>query len=53
MEQIVKRESYPNVQAFQKVYNKTEELIIEYNKIKDMEKSDVTEERDIVRTAEK
>ena len=31
MEQIVKRESYPNVQAFQKVYNKTEELIIEYN----------------------
>ena len=31
MEQIVKREGYPNVQAFQKVYNKAEELIIEYN----------------------
>ena len=30
MEQIVKREGYPNVQAFQKVYNKAEELIIEY-----------------------
>ncbi len=30
-EQIVKREGYPNVQAFQKVYNKAEELIIEYN----------------------
>ena len=31
LEQIVKREGYPNVQAFQKVYNKAEELIIEYN----------------------
>ena len=31
MEQIVKRESYPNVQSFQKVYNKAEELIMEYN----------------------
>ena len=31
MEQIVKREGYPNVQSFQKVYNKAEELIIEYN----------------------
>ena len=30
-EQIVKRESYPNVQSFQKVYNKAEELIMEYN----------------------
>lgn len=31
LEQIVKREGYPNVQVFQKVYNKAEELIIEYN----------------------
>ena len=31
LKQIVKREGYPNVQAFQKVYNKAEELIIEYN----------------------
>lgn len=31
LEQIVKREGYPNVQAFQKVYNKGEELIIKYN----------------------
>ena len=31
MEHIVKREGYPNVQSFQKVYNKAEELIIEYN----------------------
>ena len=31
MEQIVKREGYPNVQSFQKVYNKAEELIMEYN----------------------
>ena len=31
MEQIVKREGYPNVQAFQKVYNKAEALIMEYN----------------------
>ena len=31
LEQIVKREGYPNVQAFQKIYNKAEELIIEYN----------------------
>ena len=31
LEQIVKREGYPNVQAFQKVYDKAEELIIEYN----------------------
>ena len=31
LEQIVKREGYPNVQAFQKVYNKAETLIIEYN----------------------
>lgn len=31
MEQIVKRECYPNVQAFQKVYNKAEALIMEYN----------------------
>lgn len=31
MEQIVKREGYPNVQAFQKVYNKAETLIREYN----------------------
>ena len=31
MEQIVKREGYPNVQAFQKIYNKAEKLIIEYN----------------------
>ena len=30
-EQIVKREGYPNVQSFQKVYNKAEELIMEYN----------------------
>ena len=27
----VKREGYPNVQSFQKVYNKAEELIMEYN----------------------
>ncbi len=32
MEQIVKREGYPNVQAFQKVYNKAEALIMEHNK---------------------
>ena len=31
LEQIVKREGYPNEQAFQKIYNKAEELIIEYN----------------------
>ena len=31
MEQIVKHEGYPNVQAFQKVYNKAEALIMEYN----------------------
>ena len=31
MEQIVKREGYPNVQSFQKVYNKAEKLIMEYN----------------------
>ena len=31
MEQIVKREGYPNVQSFQKVYNKAEALIMEYN----------------------
>ena len=31
LEQIVKREGYPNVQVFQKAYNKAEELIIEYN----------------------
>ena len=31
LEQIVKSEGYPNVQAFQKVYNKAEKLIIEYN----------------------
>lgn len=31
LEQIVKREGYTNVQAFQKVYNKAEELIIEHN----------------------
>ena len=31
LEQIVKREGYPNVQSFQKVYNKAEELITEYN----------------------
>ena len=31
LEQIVKREGYPNVQAFQKVYNKAEALIMEYN----------------------
>ncbi len=31
LEQIVKREGYPNVQAFQKVYNKADVLIIEYN----------------------
>lgn len=31
LEQIVKREGYPNVQAFQKVYNKAETLIMEYN----------------------
>lgn len=31
MEQIVKREGYPNVQSFQKVYNKAETLIMEYN----------------------
>lgn len=31
MEQIVKREGYPNVQAFQKVYNKAETLIMKYN----------------------
>ena len=31
LEQIVKREGYPNVQAFQKVYSRAEELIIEYN----------------------
>ena len=54
MEQIVKREGYPNVQAFQKVYNKAEELIIEYNeRTKGMEKSDGAEERKSVRTAEK
>ena len=31
MEQIVKREWYSNVQSFQKVYNKAEALIMEYN----------------------
>ena len=31
MEQIVKREGYLNVQAFQKVYNKAETLIMKYN----------------------
>ena len=31
LEQIVKREGYPNVQAFQRVYNKAEALIMEYN----------------------
>ena len=31
LEQIVKREGYPNVQSFQKVYNKAEALIMEYN----------------------
>lgn len=31
MEQIVKREGYPNVQSFQTVYNKAEALIMEYN----------------------
>ena len=31
MEQIVKREGYSNVQSFQKVYNKAEALIMEYN----------------------
>ena len=31
MEQIVKREGYPNVQSFQKVYNKAKKLIMEYN----------------------
>ena len=31
MEQIVKREGYPNVQSFQRVYNKAEALIMEYN----------------------
>ena len=31
MEQIVKREGYPNVQSFQKVYNEAEALIMEYN----------------------
>ncbi len=31
MGRIVKREGYPNVQSFQKVYNKAEELIMEYN----------------------
>ena len=29
--QLVKREGYPNVQSFHKVYNKAEDLIIEYN----------------------
>ena len=31
MEQIVKRKGHPNVQSFQKVYNKAEALIMEYN----------------------
>lgn len=31
MEQIVKREGYPNVQSFKNVYNKAEELVREYN----------------------
>ena len=31
MEQIVKREGYSNAQSFQKVYNKAEALIMEYN----------------------
>ena len=31
MKQTVKREGYPDVQSFQKVYNKAEALIIEYN----------------------
>ena len=42
------------MQAFQKVYNRAEELIIEYNEeLKGMEKSDETEERETLRTAEK
>ncbi len=32
LEQIVKREGYPNVQSFMNVYNKSEELVLEYNK---------------------
>ena len=32
LEQIVKRECYPNVQSFMNVYNKSEELVLEYNK---------------------
>lgn len=31
LNRFVKREGYPNVQAFQKVYNKAEALIMEYN----------------------
>ena len=31
LEQIVKRDGYPNVQSFKNVYNKAEELIVEYN----------------------
>ena len=31
MEQIVKREGYPNVKSFKKTNTKAEELIIEYN----------------------
>ena len=54
MGRIVKREGYPNVQSFQKVYNKAEELIMEYNEeLRAWKKSDETEERESVRTAPK
>lgn len=41
------------MQSFQKVYNKAEELIMEYNEELSVEKSDETEERESVRTAPK
>lgn len=54
LEQIVKREGYPNVQAFQKVYNKAERIDYRIQRrTKGMEKSDKTEERETVRTTEK
>ena len=54
LEQIVKREGYPNVQAFQKVYNKAEELIIEYNEeLRAWKNQTEREERKLIRTAEK
>ena len=55
LEQIVKREGYPDVQAFQEGFiTRQKNWIIEYNEeLRGMEKSDGTEERETVRTAEK